>query len=48
MKFSKTHLGEGLVVCDTCMQMAKRDEVVEIRSPLSTVILHQHKEECKK
>jgi hypothetical protein len=48
MKVEKTHLGEGLVVCDTCMQMAKRSEVIEIRSPLSTIVLHQHKVECRK
>lgn len=48
MKFEKTHLGENTVVCDTCGRMAKRDEVIEVRDPISTLILHQHKERCPK
>ena len=46
MKFHKTNLGEGLVVCDKCMRMARRHEVIEIRSPLSSAIIHEHKRDC--
>jgi hypothetical protein len=46
-KFRKTHLGEDEVICDKCMQLARRSEVDEIRDPTSSLILHQHKKRCE-
>jgi len=50
MQIKKTFLDEKDIVCDRCMRMARRHEVIEVRSPISTWILHQHKneKECKK
>lgn len=46
-KIMKTFLDEGDIVCDRCGRLAKRDEVVEVRDPTSTIVLHQHKMRCE-
>jgi len=42
MKIQKTNVGELEAVCDKCNRLARRDELIEVRSPLSTLILHYH------
>jgi len=46
-KIMKTFLDEGDIICDICGRLAKKDEVIEVRDPTSTIVLHQHKERCK-
>lgn len=47
-KLVKTYLDEGDVLCDKCGKLSKREDAIEIRDPLSTVIIHQHKGKCPK
>ena len=42
MKLQKTNLGELEAVCDKCNRLARREELIEVRSALSTLILHYH------
>ena len=44
MKFKKTNLGEGDVVCDRCGRLVKRGEAIEIWPITSDRILHYHRD----
>ena len=44
MKFTKTNIGEGEAICDKCNKAEKRNRLIEIRDPTSSLILHEHRE----
>jgi len=46
-KFSKTYLDEGDILCDRCNRKARRDDVIEIRDPTSSLVLHEHRKRCE-